>query len=143
MTRVSRLKLTKNRLEEIREYFSFLIASLNNSSEIENFLDGFLTNEEKIMLSKRLVLMMMIKRGYPPSAIQSILNMSYESVRTYTILLSTRNNMFQKTIERLIKRQKTREFLQKIDKLLKPLDLVLRSGTDMRGRAKIYSGDWS
>ena len=143
MTRVSRRKLHPKKIEEIREYFSFLIASLNNSVEIENFLDGFLTNEEKIMLSKRLVLLMMLKRGYLPSDIESILSMSYESVRTYKNLLPMRNNQFQKTIERLVKKEEAREFWQKVDKILKPLDLALRSGTDMRARAKLYSGDWS
>lgn len=130
-------------MEEIREYFSFLIASLNNSQEIENFLEGFLTNEEKVMLSKRLVLMMMLKRGYQPHEIESILAMSYESVRTYKNLLATRNKQFQKTIERLVKREEAKEFWEKVDKILKPIDLVLRSGTDMRARAKLYSGDWS
>lgn len=143
MPRVSRTKLHPRKIEEIREYFSFLIASLSNSSEIENFLDGFLTNEEKVMLSKRLVLLMMLQRGYSPLVIRSVLHLSHESIRIYANLLPTRNKLFGKTIERLIKREKTQEFWQKVDKLLKPLELALRSGADMKARAKLYQGDWS
>ena len=143
MPRVSRARLHPKKIEEIREYFSFLIASLSNSREIENFLDGFLTNEEKIMLSKRLVLLMMLRRGYSSIVIQSVLNLSHESVRIYSNLLPIRNDLFQKTIERLVSREKTKIFWEKIDKLLKPLDLALRSGTDMSARAKLYQGDWS
>ncbi|MBI2326899.1 hypothetical protein HYU92_01125 [Candidatus Curtissbacteria bacterium] len=131
------------KIAEIREYFSFLIASLNNSGEIENFLDGFLTDEEKVMLSKRLVLLMMLKRGYLSGEIASVLSMSYESIRTYKNLLVTRNNQFHKTIKILVKRDGAKEFWQKVDKILKPLDLALRSGTDMKARAKLYSGDWN
>jgi len=139
MPRASRAKLHPKKIEEIEEYFSFLIASLNSSGEIENFLDGFLTKEEKVMLSKRLVLLMMLQRGYPSSIIQSVLHLSHESIRIYANMLPTRNKLFKETIERLIKRGKTQEFWQKVDKILTPLDLALRAGTDVKARAKIYS----
>lgn len=143
MPRVSRAKLHPNKIEEIKEYFSFLIASLNNPGEIEDFLDGFLTKEEKLMLSKRLVLLMMLQKGYSSSIIRSTLHLSYESIRVYANLLPARNKLFKATIDRLIKREKSQEFWKKVDKLLAPLDLVRRAGTDMKARAKIYSGDWS
>jgi len=142
MPRISRYKLGKEELQSIQNHFSYLISSFTNSQEIENFFDGFLTPEEKLMLSKRLVLFMMIKRGYPPSVIQPSLHISYESVRTYTNLFSHKNELFQKTLDRLIKRDKTQEFWKKIDKVLKPVDLFLRAKTDMKARAKFASGDW-
>lgn len=142
MPRVSKFKLHKERVREITNRFSFLISSLRNSGEIENFLNEFLTKEEKIMLTKRLVLLMMLKRNYSPSVIQSALNVSYETVRNYSNQLPIKNSKFQKTIERLVVKEKTKEFFQKLDKLLKPLDLMLRSKTDMKARAKFASGDW-
>lgn len=143
MGRVSKSKLHEQQLREITDHFSYLISSLHASSEIENFFSDFLTKEEKVMLAKRLVLFMMIKRGYSPSAIQSALHMSYETVRNYTNQLSYKNQQFQKTIERLMKREKTKEFWKRVEKLLKPLDLAMKARTDMKARAKLASGDWS
>jgi len=139
MPRASRIKLDKEKLKEIREHFFYLISNLNDSSEIENFFDSFLSEEEKIMLAKRLVLIMMIKRGYPPHLIQSTLNISYETTRLHSEKLALKNENFHTTIERLIKREKTKEFWEKIDQLLKPFELALRSKTDMKARAELMT----
>ncbi len=143
MTRVSRAHLHQQQLAEIRDHFSHLVSSLTNTKEVENFLDEFLTKEERLMLAKRLVLLMMIKRGYPPHIIQQALHVSYESVRTYSNQLPMKNDMFQKTIGMLIKKEKAKEFWTKVDKILKPIDLALRAKTDIKARAKFASGDWS
>lgn len=143
MGRVSKSRLREKTLEEIAQHFFYLISSLTNSQEVENFLDGFFTKEEKIMLTKRLVLLMMIKRNYSPSTIQSTLRVSYETVRSYTNQLPLKNSLFHKTIDRLIGREKAQEFWKKIDQILKPLELALNAKTDMKARAKLATGVWS
>jgi len=140
MPRASKFRIQTEKLQEITEHFSFLISSLSNSAEIENFLNNFLTSEEKPMLTKRLVLFMMIKRGYPPHVIQDALHISYETVRVYTDKLPLKNESFQKTIERLVSRGKTKEFWTKVDKILKPVELALKAKTDMKARAKLLTG---
>src|SRR3989344_6389686 len=142
MTRISKFHLNQNQLQEIKEHFAFLISSLNNSSEIENFVEEFLTKEEKVMLTKRLVLLMMLKRNFSPSAIQSALHISYETVRTYQNQLQYKNSSFHQTIERLLKRQNVINFFKKVEKILKPIDLALSAKRNMRARAKFASGDW-
>ena len=94
MTRVSKTRLHQEKLAEIRGHFSHLVSSLTNKQEVENFLDEFLTKEERLMLAKRLVLLMMIKKGYMPHIIQQALHVSYESVRTYNNQLPTKNSAF-------------------------------------------------
>lgn len=143
MPRISRSRLQQKSLEEITEHFSYLISSLTKSDEIENFFSGFLTKEEKIMLAKRLVLFMMLKKAYSPQEIQATLHLSYETVRTYRDHLDLKSSAFHKTIDRLIKREKTNEFFKKVDQLLKPLELALQAKRNMRLRAKLVSGDWS
>lgn len=142
MTRVSRARLDQKRLQEIAEHFAFLISSLNKANEIENFFNEFLTKEEKVMLTKRLALFMLLENGYSPTSIQSALHISYETVRTYQNQLQYKNNLFRQTIGGLVKRQQTKEFFEKLDRLLKPIGLALRAKTDMRARAKLVSGDW-
>src|SRR3990170_3092743 len=96
MPRISRIKLNNQELTEINDHFSHLVSSLRAPQIIENFLDEFLTKEEKIMLAKRLVLFTMIKRGYPTSIIQSALNMSHETIRLYRSNLSFKSKNFQR-----------------------------------------------
>lgn len=143
MTRISKFQLTQNQFNEIREHFAFLVSSLSKTDEIENFFEEFLTKEEKIMLTKRLVLFMLLKRNYPPVAIQSALHVSYETIRTYKNQLKYKNSTFHKIIEKLLKKESVVNFFKNIEKILKPIDLALRSKTNMRARAKFVSGDWS
>lgn len=142
MPRVSRIKLDKEKMTEMNSNLSFLISSLDKDVDIENFLGEFLTKEEKTMLTKRLVLFMMLKRGYTPSVIKSALNVSYETTRTYQNQLGSKSKLFNDMLEKLISREKTKDLFQKIDKALKPLNLFLESKSNMRSRAKFLSGDY-
>ena len=142
MSRISKFHLSQNQLQEIKEHFAFLVSSLTNANEIENFFEEFLTKEEKIMLTKRLVLFMMLKRGFLPDSIQSALHVSYETVRTYQNQLKYKNSSFHQTIEKLLKRENVINFFKKIGKILKPVDLALKSKTNMKARAKFASGNW-
>lgn len=139
MPRASKVRVEKEKLKELTDHFSYLISSLNSSSEIENFLNNFLSEEEKIMLTKRLVLFMMIQRNYPPHVIKDSLHVSHETIRIYKDKLPSKNEAFRRTIERLLKREKTQEFWKKIDQLLKPFELAMRAKTDMRARARLLS----
>lgn len=140
MGRTSKFKLKSAELEELEQHFSYLISSLSSSKEIGNFFNNFLTKEEKIMLTKRLALLMMIKMDYPYQEIKNALNISYETVRTYSNQLPLKNDSYHKTIEKLIRRQKSKEFWKKADKVIRPLELALKSKTDMKARADLIRG---
>lgn len=143
MPRTSKFRLGQKELEKLNSHLLFLITSIKNEGEAGKFLDSFLTKEEKIMLGKRLVLFILIKRGYGPSTIQSVLHISYETVRTYQNYLSSKDETFKKILDKLIDRQETLELFEKIDKLLKPINLFLDSKRNMKSRAKFISGDWN
>ena len=143
MPRTSKFNLDQKELEKINSHLLYLISSIKNEVEAEKFLEDFLTKEEKIMLAKRLVLFILIKKGYGPSVIQSALHVSYETVRTYQNNLSSKDETFKKILDKLIDRQETLELFEKIDKLLKPINLFLDSKRNMKSRAKFASGDWS
>ena len=142
MARISKSSLNQKTVNELKDHFSFLISSLTKSEDVENFFKEFLTKEEKIMLTKRLVLFMMLKKELSPFVIQSALHVSYETVRTYQNQLEYKSPSFHKAIEKLLKRDQTIKFFKKIEKILKPIDLALKSKRDMRARAKFASGDW-
>lgn len=143
MARISKSSLDRKTLDDLKRHFSFLISSLSKPEDIEEFFEEFLTKEEKLMLTKRLILFMMIKKGFPPSTIKSLIRVSYETVRTYQNLFEHKSSRFNQIIERLLKRDETNKFFKKIEKILKPIDLALKSRSDMKARAKFASGDWS
>lgn len=142
MPRASKFRFNEKEFEKINSHLLYAISSINNSGDVEKFLDGFLSKEEKIMLAKRLVLFMMLKRNYAPSVIQGALHVSYETVRINQNQLGSKNPYFQTLLDKLIKREQTKELFEKLDKALKPLALALESKTNMKSRAKFASGDW-
>jgi len=143
MPRVSKSLLKNKQVKEISSHLLYLISSLNNENEINSFLESFLTKEENLMLSKRLVLFMMLKKEYPSSAIKNVLHLSHETIRIHQNQLNSKNKIFEKMLKKLLQRQKTRELFEKINKFLKPINLAIKSKNDMRARAKFASGDWT
>lgn len=142
MPRISRKKLSKNVYEEIEENFSFLISTLHGSAEIGDFFSDFFSAEEKTMLTKRLMLHLMLDAGYRTSQIQAVLGMSQETIRVHKLLFRNGGEIYKKTIRKIANREKTKQFWKKVEQILKPVDLLLRSKSDMKARAKLLSGDY-
>ena len=80
MPRVSKNKLTEKQLYEISDMFLNLISQLTVKNDVEDFLDNFLTPEEKVMLAKRLMVFIMIVSGYQTEDIKSTLHVSHETI---------------------------------------------------------------
>lgn len=142
MGRVSKKSIDKDLKKEIEEQLSFIIASLVNKEEINLFLDEFLTKEEKTMLGKRLILYMLLYRGFTSKQINNLLGLSYETIRWYKQIYAAKPEIFRKYIQKLIFREKSQEFWKKIEKILKPVSLALEAKTNMRARAKLATGDF-
>ena len=139
MPRVSRRQLSKNIYSELDDHFAFLISSLQNPKDIEDFFDDFLSTEEKTMLTKRLVLHMMIDAGYRISHIHAVLGMSQETIRVHRALFKNGGETYKKTIRKIADRERTKEFWKRVEGILKPVELLLKSKTNMKTRAKLLS----
>jgi uncharacterized protein YerC len=142
MSRVSKRIINKDINVELGENFSFLISSLQNPKEIEQFFADFLTQEENLMLAKRLMLHLLLENGYKTNEIASTLSLSQETVRVHNLSRGKEGEVYKKIIAKLSSRRKIKLFLQMIKKKLRPLDLALKSKTDMKARSKLISGDY-
>lgn len=142
MPRVSKNQLSKELSTTIQKQFVSFISILDSQSEIGDFLNSFLTKEEKMMLSKRLMLYILIHKGMSPTKISTTLKMSRVSENYHRQKWNTTSESYKKIIIKLSKRQKSLEFWKNLDDLLYPVELMLRSGNDMRARAKLYQGDF-
>lgn len=143
MPRVSRKRIKKDLDFELRNHFSSLISSLNNSSEIEKFFEDFLTPEEKTMLAKRLMLHLMLENNYRMVEIESVLDISRETVRVHRNIWSRGGEIYKKIIGKIAQKERNVRFWKKVEKILRPIDLALRAKTDMKARAKLAGGVWS
>lgn len=137
MPRASKRKLNGKKVAKINDSLHYLISILNNENVAANFLNDFLTPEEKMMLAKRLVIFMMLNKDYSPGIISSTLNVSYETIRIYSNQLPYKRTEFIQLLNKVLKREKTGDFWNKIDKMLEPLDNVLKAKTNMKARAKL------
>lgn len=139
MGRVSKKIINKDLQIQLEEQLSFIVSSLSNKSEIDTFLNEFLTKEEKIMLGKRLILYMLLEKGWTSSQIHSLLSMSFETIRWYKILFDNKPQMFKESIRRLLSKEKGKEFWSRLESILEPFNLAIRSRNNMKARAKLTS----
>lgn len=142
MGRVSKRKINKDLERDLQEQLSFIVVSLTNKEEVNIFLDEFLTDEEKLMLGKRLILYMLLYKGLTNTQINNALSVSHETTRWYREIFERKPDAFKKTLERLIKREKSQELWKKIESILEPFSLALSAKTNMKARAKLASGDF-
>jgi uncharacterized protein YerC len=142
MSRLSRKKVHIDVQKELEEQLASIIASLYDQKEIGIFLNEFFTQEEKIMLGKRLVLYMLLAKGIYSEDIHATLGVTYDTIRLYKLQLATKPEPFRKSINKLVQKKKTKELWKKIDKILTPLELAIQARSNMKARAKIAQGAW-
>ena len=141
MGRVSKKTIDRKLLDRIESQFFSLIQRLKSREEID-FMNEFLTSEEKIMLGKRLVLYMMLYKGMTNKQIHDSLGMSFETIHWYKQTYEGKSDLFRKKIEELLKNERNDELWNEIERDLEPIGLALKSKSNMKARAKLLSGDF-
>ena len=141
MPRASRQPVNKTLNKDLEESFSDLISSLQRSSDIKSFLNDFLTKEEKTMLFKRLMLHLMIEKGYESSKIQSTLGIRYETIRVHKNNWERGSEVYRSVLRKIASKQKARLIFKRIEKIFDKLDLAIKARNDMRARARFATGD--
>lgn len=142
MPRASIHPVNKSTNQDLKDNLNSLIHLLRNKAEINTFFETFLTDEERIMFSKRLMLHLMFEKGFKNSEIQSILAISNDTIRIHKIIYSKSSPEYKNILKKLSKKDEIKKFWSKLDDLVKPLDLAMKSRTDMKARSKFASGNW-
>ncbi len=141
MPRASRQPINKSLNRDLEESFSDLISSLQRPNDIKSFLNDFLTKEEKTMLFKRLMLHLMLEKGYESSKIQSTLGIRYETIRVHKNTWEKGNEVYKSVLRKIASKQKARLIFKRIEKVFDKLDLTMKARNDMQARAKFATGD--
>ena len=116
MTRVSKYYVDKQVLSEINEAFRWLISRINNDKIVDSFVDDFFTDEERLMLAKRLFVGYLVAKGLDYQEIVSLLKVSPATVRQTKDWLKRRAG-YREIVKMLVKRQRDIEFEKKLEKI--------------------------
>lgn len=83
MPRVSVNPISEGIKKDVEVSFPLLLSGISDTREIDEFFSDFLTSEEEKMLGKRLMLYIFLEKGFSVSRIQSLLGVSFETVRNH------------------------------------------------------------
>lgn len=82
MPRRSKVELSNETIQELENQFFTFLSSLT-PEESRKFFSEFLTNEEKMMIYKRLALYWALFEGYSLASIQKMLGVTHDTTRIY------------------------------------------------------------
>ena len=118
MTRVSKYYVDKQVLEEIDAALRWLVSKINSEKITNLFIGDFFTDEERLMLAKRLFVGFVIVKGLDYKEIVSLLKVSPATVRQAKEWLKRRAG-YREIVKMLFKHQKELEFDKKLEKIAK------------------------
>lgn len=121
MSQVSKVKLEGIVQKELYDEFSWIVSELKDSKEVESFFSELLTQTEKIMLTKRLAIAVLLTRGYTYRDIRKVLRVSFPTIRSMQFWLNHGRGGLKGAVEKILKRREIQIFLERIDKILDKL----------------------
>ncbi len=100
MPRSSRASLSDETLQELENQFYEFLNSLS-SADRKKFFAEFLTNEEKMMMYKRLALYWCLLEGYSLAKIQQMIGVTHDTTRVYNKRKNTLSDEFKELVGRI------------------------------------------
>ena len=118
MTQVSRYPIHKAVEKGMFEIFKNTISNLKHQSDIEDFLEDFLSPVEKIMLAKRLSIAVLLAKRYTYSSIARILRVTPTTIASVSISLKYSGKGYKKVVQKILLDEKVDKFWQNIEDVL-------------------------
>jgi len=134
MAQVSRFPLDKDVEEEITKEFWWIIANLQDEKEVKTFLGDLLTKTERVMISKRLAIALLLVQGYTYAQIREVLKVSPATVNQIHRWLERGGEGYKIAVERLLKKEKMEKFFEKLNRFLDQAMLPFKG--DIRSRTR-------
>lgn len=111
MPRSSKALLSTETIIELESQFYNFLDSLS-SDERKKFFAEFLTNEEKMMMYKRLALYWCLLEGYSLAKIQQMIGVTHDTTRVYNKKKNTLSDEFKSLVQRIAKNDAMEEGMQ-------------------------------
>lgn len=113
MTLVSKYKPSEKIGKRIEEIFVWTISNLKDESA--SFLDEFLSPTEKIVLSKRLAIAVMLSKGFGYEEIKETLKVTSATVAKVSYWMKYKGKGFLKIVDMIKRDEKHKEFWKDLD----------------------------
>lgn len=128
--------------QELKNWKSQLVDMLSSlgKEDLFGFLEEFLTEEELVMLSKRLQLYNLLYQNMPPKDVQQILGVSRETTRFYNYRKDEKSAEFKSAVLKI--KLASKKNPEETSKLANFMELAIKSRSNSKARAKLYQGDF-
>ena len=102
--------------KRVYEVFERAIQKLKNPKDIRNFVDDLLTPTEKIMLSKRLAIAVLLEKGLDYRQISGIMKVSFATITSIVRQRSLGGLGYKKVVGEILKEEKSEESFLEFEK---------------------------
>jgi len=110
MPHVSKHKLEPKREKELLTSFTIIMSRIGRKPEMKDFLYSLLSHTERLMLSKRLGIVMLLKEGLSEAEVASILNITRQTVYRIKDSSEYKNNGYELALKAWRKDKQIKEF---------------------------------
>lgn len=114
MSQVSRIPLRKEIEERVFEVFFRALAEAKSAKEVKLLLDDLLTPTEKVMLSKRLAIAILLMKEYDYRAIREILKVSPPTISKVANWFKFKGEGYRRVANKLFKEEAWVAFFDEI-----------------------------
>ena len=118
MTQVSKYLLSDKVKQEINSIFLETISLLYKKEDIVSFLEDFLSPTEKIVLSKRITIALMLKKGYSFVMIKKLIKVSQSTIAGVNLKLKYTGKGYNKVLDKMIADKKINHIFNQIEKFV-------------------------
>lgn len=138
MTQVSKYLLSDKVKQEINSIFLETILLLSKKEDIVSFLDDFLSPTERIVLSKRITIALMLRKGYSFEMIKKLIKVSQSTIAGVNLKLKYTGKGYQRILDRILRDQKINNVFNQIEKfILSTLTIGRGKGTGVWFNLKV------
>lgn len=132
MAQISKYRLFAKEEAEIKSLFTEIIALLSNHDDITAFLDDFLTPTERIVLSKRITIALLLKQGCPYDVIKKTLKVSAPTISDVSLKLKYSGKGYHKILDKILMEKKIKGIFDQIENFaLEALTVGRGKGTSL------------
>lgn len=137
MTQVSKHLLPQEMVELIYSDFCQFTSQISTKATVQEFFNDFLTPTEKIMLSKRFMIMVLLMRHHTVEQIKDTLFVSNSAVMSVSSWLKNASPTTKKNLAKLNQQTNWEQFFDKLEEVLDKLPPGKYRNWQIAGKEKI------
>lgn len=118
MTKVSKYRINEKVEKQIRDIFAEIISQLSGKENVFTFFDDFLTETEKIVLSKRIAIAFMLKKNYSYEIIKSVLKVSQSTISIINLKLKYSGKGYHKILDKILLQEKIKAGIDQVENFI-------------------------